>query len=82
MSGDFAIARRIVKSATQWEVVEEDGYVKVYRGRDLIVVGTPTDIEVDGKTALKDLEFMDPSYQRSNSTRQKAMKLLKDAGYR
>jgi len=60
-------------------VVVEDGYVKVYRGKDLICAGV-----VDGRLGLppmRDLTFMEPRYQKSNRTRQAACRTLQEAGY-
>jgi len=63
-------------AATQWKVIEEDGYVKVYRGKTLIAAG----IVQQGKR-LRDLEFMEDSYRKSNPTRLKVVKLLQAKGY-
>jgi hypothetical protein len=60
---------------TNMTVVVEDGYVKVYRGKDLICAAIVT------SRGLDDLTFMEPRYQKSNRTRQAACRALQAAGY-
>lgn len=60
-----------------WSVVVEDGYVKVKRGDETIAAAVDT-----GGKRLRDIEFTRPEYQRSNPTRQKAMRTLQEKGYR
>jgi len=57
-------------------IVEEDGYVKVYRGDKLICAAT-----IRGREVF-DLTFMDPRDARYNKTRQAACKALQREGYR
>jgi len=63
--------------STIWKVVEEDGYVKVYRGKDVICAG----LSKPGKRVV-DIEFTDPKHQKNNKTRQKAMQTLQQAGWK
>jgi hypothetical protein len=60
-----------------WTVVVEDGYVKVKRDGETIAAGVDT-----GGRRLTGVEFTRPEYQRSNPTRQKAMRTLQAKGYR
>ncbi|HSX23396.1 MAG TPA: hypothetical protein VLE97_11535 [Gaiellaceae bacterium] len=60
-----------------WAVVVEDGYVKVKRDSETIAAG----LDAGGKR-LSGIEFTRDEYRRSNPTRQKAMKILQQAGYR
>ena len=60
-----------------WSVVVEEGYVKVKRDGETIAGGIDT-----GGKRLTGIEFTRPEYQRSNPTRQKAMKVLQAKGYR
>ena len=61
----------------EWSVVVEDGYVKVKRDGETIAAAIDT-----GGRRLTGIEFTRPEYQRSNPTRQKAMRVLQQEGYR
>jgi len=61
------------------KIIVEDGYVKVWRIRDGEIICAAFD---KGDKQLVGLEFTDPKYQRSNRTRQAAMRALQEAGYR
>ncbi len=63
------------------QVVIEDGYVKVYRGKDLICAATLVNPSPLGLGPITDLTFMEPRYQKSNRTRQAACRALQEAGY-
>jgi len=60
-----------------WSVKEEDGYIKVYRGDEVICAGV-----LGEEKRLHNLEFMRDDYQKNNRTRQKAMKVLQEQGYK
>jgi hypothetical protein len=62
---------------SQWSVVEEDGYVKVRRGAETICAGVP-----DGPGRVRDVEFTEERHRKSNATRQRAMRALREAGWR
>jgi len=64
-------------ATAEWSVVEEDGYVKVRRGAETICAGVP-----DGPGRLRDVEFTEARHRESNRTRQRAMRALRDAGWR
>ena len=59
------------------QVIEEDGYVKVYRGDTLICAAVVRDMQ-----EVVDLTFMNPQDRKCNRTRQAACKALQKAGYR
>ena len=71
------LAESVKGQIMQWLVVEEDGYVKVKRENETICAGTTR----PGKRVIN-LEFLDPQNQRNNKTRQKAMNLLQQAGWK
>lgn len=58
-----------------WAVVVEDGYVKVRHLGETICAAV-------NRIPLRDIAFMKPEYQRSNTIRQRAMVALQEAGYR
>lgn len=75
--GDKAkrVAKRLL--AAEWSVAVEDGYVKVRRGAETICAGVP-----DGPGRVRDVEFTEDRHRTNNRTRQRAMRALRDAGWR
>jgi len=66
-----------VKTMTIWKAKTEDGYIKIYRDKDLIAAASDY-----GSKKFKNLEFMDIKYIKANKTRIKTLNVLSDAGYR
>ena len=62
-------------------VIEENGYVKVYRKRDKKLICAAS-IRVREQREAFDLTFMDDADRKCNRTRQAACEALKTAGYR
>lgn len=75
----LTVVSRKIRGNKTMEVVVEDGYVKVIRTRDreCICAGV-----VIGQGRVADIEFTDPAHQRSNRTRQAAMRALSKAGWK
>ncbi len=72
----------LIVAGSSWSVKEEDGYVKVYRGNELICAGIITGEKIDGEKRVYDLEFTENKFRNSNSTRLKVIRILKEHGYR
>lgn len=62
-----------------FEVIKEDGYIKVKRPSDNRIIAAAPD---NGTMILKDMEYLEPEYRKAQSTRQAVYKALKAAGYR
>lgn len=58
-----------------WSVIVEDGYVKVKRNGETICAAVH-------QIPLRDIAFVKPEHQTSNTIRQRAMLTLQEAGYR
>ena len=69
-------------AAVEWSVVEEDGYVKVRRGAETICAGVPDGPDGRKTGRLREVEFTDERHRKNNRTRQRAMRALRDAGWR
>jgi hypothetical protein len=58
---------------SQYRGVIEHGYVKVYRGDELIAAGV-LDARVTG--TVRDIEFMDEAHRKVNRVRMTAMRIM------